>query len=129
MQFNQGNHRQANKVDKLDFHTVNSEEDAEKLIASNPYIGNVFKRMIKEGIKEEVDKFKLQEKTGTDVTGKNNVDVRPRDIRVDNNKVVEREKPSPVKSPSDTTIYALALNTIPAVQQGQDEIIEKNLIL
>lgn len=36
--------------------SVNSEEDAVKFLSSNPHLGNLFKKMIKEGIQEESKK-------------------------------------------------------------------------
>ena len=82
---------------------VNDEERAMQFLAANPGVGKVFKKWIKEGIAEEAAKNK-DKKTG---------------------ELSRNHGLRAVKSPSDTTIYAPALNKIQPLDGGANEAIVK----
>ena len=102
-----------------------NEQEAVDFLASNPYLGNLFRHMIKEGIQEEVGKHiqkveqKLQNNDSKINAGKGN--------KVNGKKKVKptvKNFPPCIKSPSDTTIYAPALRQL-SNNDDHDPIIDK----
>ena len=99
-----------------------SEKEAVQFLASNPHLSNIFKKMIKEGIQEQI-------KIGNDQQGQ---DQGYRTSSLCETPVVNKShsKQTPIhnksliKSPSDTTIYAPALRKI-AEDQQSDNVLEK----
>ena len=90
--------------------SITSDEDALRFIEANPHFGNVFKKMIQEGIAEE--KRTSKGKNANIVVGIQH------DKCTKNDSVI-----SAIKSPSDTTIYAPALNKA-TNQVGTDHMID-----
>ena len=87
---------------------ISNEEEAATFLVTNPHLGNPFKKMIKKGIQEETHLMKKgnpqQHKTP-----------------------VKQSRPgqgTPIKSPSDTTIYAPALSRTDPIE-GHNQIIDK----
>ena len=96
--------------------SITSEAEAYQFLQTNPHLGNVFKKIIKEGVAEETKR--LQENSATPTKRKQGKTkcgpVSPVKVRqLPNNGNI-------TKSPSDTTIYAPALN-----KGGDDPIIER----
>ena len=100
--------------------TVNSEEDAVKFLSSNPYLGNLFKKMIKEGIQEESKK----QRKGNEIVAIPNESNKQCDNATPIKTPIERQ-PVMMKSPSDTTIYAPALTKLPSNDGNASEIMDR----
>ena len=96
-----------NDVDSQQRGPEQGEEEAMCLLASNPHLGNIFKRMIQEGIQEETKKL-----VGHPIE-KGNQNVVPQVLNQSNDRGTPQANNRPtmqlVKSPSDMTIYAPAL--------------------
>ena len=87
---------------------ISNEGEAATFLVTNPHLGNLFKKMIKEGIQEETHLMK-----------KGN----PQQYKTP----VKQSRPgqgTPIKSPSDTTIYTPALSRMDPIE-GQNHIIDK----
>ena len=104
---------------------VNSKEEAMNFLASNPHLGNIFKRMIREGIQEN----KIQGKSTNQITlQKGRVTEQTADRRVRKMEGMNANEPlsKGIKSPSDMTLYVPAFNKIPSnVNSNSNEIIQR----
>ena len=109
---------------------INSEQDALNFMKSNPYFESAFKQMIKEGIQEEMKNLN-SDRSRQDEEGKsneNNVSEPEGSNRIDKSGVTSTPKQTnqekiPLKSPSDTTIYAPALHKL-SNESHKDELID-----
>ena len=101
---------------------ITNEEEAVKLVCENPYLEKLFHRMIKEGIDEAATAKNSQKET----TGKTTQCSHSQGKGT--NKVVTptRRPPQLVKSPSDTTLYAPALQKLPS-SNDNNELVERIL--
>ena len=91
----------------------NSRAQAERLLADNPHLGNIFQQMIQQGVEREVRK-QIGQKTPKQGNGKGGGGNNPNPHKVTN----PREKVGLIKSPSDTTVYAPALHMLNESPQG-----------
>ena len=84
-----------------------NEVEAMEFLEKNPHLGNVFRRMIKDGIQEDYERWRSIEPS----KGDNGRDKQTQQKKASKtNKGMNKHSNSPiVKSPSDTTIYVPAL--------------------
>ena len=99
---------------------VNSEEEAMQLLARNPHIKNLFKRMIRKEIQEEKEVTKNNRgKTGMENLNEETKQSTPKKMGREN-----QERSNLIKSPSDTTLYTPALKKLnPGM--GDNDLIER----
>ena len=119
-----------------------SEQQALKILADNPHLNNVFMKLIKKGIREEIDdkqsisegkrktnnsanKGKLQTTT-QQIQGKEpSSDSQMRKTTAVPKTPINRGRATVVKSPSDTTIYAPALKRHDPDVEKSGDIMER----
>ena len=119
--------------DEINHSDSDGEAEAMRLMSRNPKIGKFFKNLIKEGIKEGIQASKGVESPGKSDHSNEVISQAETvaDIQMDplgpttpvNKKAVNQGK-SPVKSPSDTTLYVPALRQLHN-QNESEGIIEK----
>ena len=84
--------------------SIGSEEEAQNFVKQNPHLGNYFKKMIQEGIAEELRK----PEKGKQITNNDKDD-----------KEKNKNKVNLIKSPSDTTLYAPAMKKL--INDGKND--------
>ena len=113
-----------------------NEAEAAQLLSENLYLGNIFKKMIKQGIQEEVAELK-QLSTGSRSVDKGTVSQRTdqRHAAATHGEVTMQCTPGNLsktvnriagmtKSPSDTTVYSMAMRKI-GTNDNADLLIDK----
>ena len=85
-----------------------NEKEAEQFLATNPYLGDLMKRMIKEGVQEEVSRYSLPLPPKEGLPDKGVGKGRLGGDNLERSKVYQAVN----KSPSNNTIYAPALNKV-----------------
>ena len=112
----------------------NSEEDAEKFLASNPYLGSLFKRMIKDSIAEESKQLMTPPQTVNNTSGWSLLKQKgkPQSLLINQigngNRNQGVRSNTLIKSSSDTTLYAPALNKVNN-NKGQNSLIGGNEVI
>ena len=106
---------------------INGEEEAAQFISENPYLGKVFKKMIKDGIAEETKSNKTNPKGRQGNNQNGNIWEKTDEESVPVTTPIKRiqKTTSPFKSPSDTMIYAPMLNRVAESERNENELIDK----